>query len=339
VNSKLKNSLIVLLALTTIGGGVLAWQQFRAVAALRSNRETNTTDRAALEKRLADAEHRAHDLANELAALKARSNGEENPDGPPAGANANDRRGPGRFGGGPAGFMALMDDPKIAKLVNSQEKMMLDGRYAALFKSLTQGAGATTMTPEQIDAFKNLLVEKQNSVRDVMMTARSQGVTDRSEIRQLVKDTQAEVDTQIQSTLGADGYDQYQQYEKTLPQRNVVNQLSQSLSYTSTPLNDSQAQQLIQVLADNASATSSDSPRRTVGFGGGPGGFGGNAPITDAAIAQAQGVLTPAQLQALTALQQQQQAQEELRKAARAAQQNSATQAPRAVPSSPAPTK
>ena len=334
MNSKLKTYLIVLLALTSIVGGVLAWQQYQTLAALRGKGEANTSDRAALENRLADAERRAHDLANELAALKARSKTEENPDGPSGAANSNDVRGPGRFGGGPAAFMALMDDPKISKLVNSQEKMMLDGRYAALFKSLTQGAGGAAMTPEQLEAFKNLLVEKQNSMRDVMMTARSQGVTDRSEITQLVKDTQAEVDSQIQSTLGTAGYEQYQQYEKTLPQRNVVNQLSQSLSYTSAPLNDSQAQQLIQVLADNSSSTSNDSPRRMMGFGGGPGGVGGTAPITDAAIAQAQGVLTPAQLQALTALQQQQQAQEEIRKAARAAQQNRASQA---VPSAPSP--
>jgi hypothetical protein len=176
-------------------------------------------------------------------------------------------------------------------------------------------------------------------MRDVMMTARSQGITDRSEINQLVKDTQTEVDTQIQNTLGAAGYEEYQQYEKTLPQRNVVNQLSQSLSYTSTPLNDSQTQQLIQVLANNSSGTSSDSPRQLLGFGGGPGGYGGSVPITDAAIAQAQSVLAPSQLQALTALQQQQQAQEELRKAARAAQQNTASQTTPAAPTSTTPAK
>jgi hypothetical protein len=336
VNPKLKTTLIVLLAITTIGAGALAWQQSRALAALRiaQARDTNA-DRAALEKRLADAEHRAHELQNELAALKARAGNDDAPADDPQNAAAGGRsrfRGPG----GPEAFMAMMNDPKIAQLVNNREKLMLDSRYAALFKNLTQGTNGVSMTPEQLDAFKNLLVEKENTLRDVMMTARSQGVTDRSEINQLVKTAQAEVDTQLQSTLGDAGYQQYQQYEQTLPQRNLVNQLTQSLSYTSTPLSDSQSQQLLQILADNSKPASSGQLRSALGFGGGPGGGPGGflgVPITDAAVTQAQSVLAPAQLQALTTLQEQQKAQQTMIDTMRANRQNA-----NAAQSTPTPT-
>jgi len=325
VNSKSKTTLIVLLALTSIGAGVLAWQQNRALVALRDKQSRSASDdRSALEKRLADAEHRAHDLQNELDALKARASNDDAPppDDPQNAANSGDRRGRFRGPGGPEAFMAMMNDPQIAQLMNNREKLMLDSRYAALFKSLMQGTnGASAMTPEQLDAFKNLLVEKQNTLRDVMMTARAQGVTDRSDINQLVKNAQAEVDTQLQSTLGDAGYQQYQQYEQTLPQRNVVNQLSQSLSYTSMPLSDSQSQQLIQILADNSKAPSNSQLRSALGLGGGQGASLG-VPITDAAISQAQSVLAPAQLQALTTLQEQQKAQQALTNAMRATRQN-----------------
>ena len=322
MNSKSKTIFIVLLALTSFGGGVLAWQQNRALVALRDKQSRSASDdRSALEKRLADAEHRAHDLQNELDALKARASNDDAPppDDPQNAANSGDRRGRFRGPGGPEAFMAMMNDPQIAQLMNSREKLMLDSRYAALFKSLMQGTnGASAMTPEQLDAFKNLLVEKQNTLRDVMMTARSQGVTDRSEINQLVKNAQADVDAQLQSTLGDAGYQQYQQYEHTLPQRNLVNQLSQSLSYTSMPLSDSQSQQLVQILADNSKAPSNSQLRSAVGLGGGARGV----PITDAAINQAQSVLAPAQLQALTTLQEQQKAQQALINAMRANRQN-----------------
>ena len=323
MNSRLKTSLLIIFALTTVATGILAWQQNRALH--NSQLALADTDRATLQKRLTEAEHRAHDLQNELDALKARNGTADTPaDEPPTTANNDDRR--GRFrgpGGGPEAYMALMNDPKVVQLMNSREKLMLDSRYSSLFKSLMQGSN---LNPQQIEAFKDLLVEKQNTTRDVMMTSRAQGITDRGEINQLVKTAQAELDTQIQSTLGTDGFQQYQQYEKTLPQRNIVNQLSQSLSYTNAPLSDAQSQQLVQILSDNSAGTGTNQPRNFGGFGGGPGGmgglFGGSTTISDAALAQAQTVLAPTQLQALTALQQQQKAQQEIMETMGAARQN-----------------
>jgi hypothetical protein len=123
--------------------------------------------------------------------------------------------------------------------------------------------------------------------------------------------------------LGDAQYSQYQNYELTLPERSLVGQLAQSLSYTSSPLQNSQIDQLVNILAANA-------PARNQGTGGGAGGGGLFAPmpggggmmggpfgnqsslITDAAIAQAQSVLTAAQVAALQQLQAQQQAQRQI---------------------------
>lgn len=317
--------LVLFFAAVSLVLGFLVWRQSRALAALQHNDSDRfAAERSALMKKLADAEHRAHSLENELASLKAQGA----PDGPPEGApgeqpgTAPQR---GRWRGNPEAFAAFMNDPKMVKLMNSREKLLLDSRYAALFKALSQN---TNFTPQQLDTFKDLLVEKQNTLRDVMMTARAQGVTDRTAVAELIKSAQTDIDSQIQSTLGSDAYAQYQQYEKTQPQRNVVNQLSQSLSYTNSPLTDDQSQQLIQILSDNSATSSassqhSDAPQER----GGPGGpMGAAARISDSAIAQAQNILSAAQVQALTQLQAQQKEQEELIQSLRASRQN-ATQA------------
>ncbi|MFT3781399.1 MAG: hypothetical protein QM790_05225 [Nibricoccus sp.] len=312
MNQRLKTTLLIFFVLTTLGVGILAWQQQRSLNAL-SKPSGSADDSADLRKRLADAEQRAHSLQNELDALKAKQTSEENAgDEPPPPGENDDRR--GRFRGrGPEAFAALMNDPKFVALMNSRDRMLLDSRYASLFKSLLQNG---KITPEQLETFKNLLVERQNTMRDVMISAREQGLNDRSQINQLVKQAEAELDAQLQSTLGADGYAQFQQYEKTAPQRGLVNQLSQSLSYTH-PLTDAQAEQLVQILAANSTSNGQGGGRRGEfaigGFAVGPGGMmGGGTTITDMTISQASTVLSADQLKALQNIQAQQTAQREL---------------------------
>ncbi len=312
MNSRLKTTLLVLLTLTTVASGIYAWQLNRALHAP----QVASTDsaRATLEKRLADAEHRAHALQNELDALKANKVATDapppdEPPGPPNAADSRGRRGPDR---GNEAFQAFMNDPKMVQLMANRDKLMLDSRYASLFKNLLQGAN---LSPAQLDAFKNLLVEKENTTRDIRMSARAEGLNDRAEINKLVKTAQAELDAQIQSTLGPDGFAQYQQYEKTYPQRNLVNQIAQSLSYTSNPLNEAQSSQLVAILASTTPADTNQ--RRNLGsFSGGP---GGSVTVTDTAVSAASSVLTPTQLTALIAIQDQQKAQETMREAAKAA--------------------
>lgn len=218
-------------------------------------------------------------------------------------------------------FVTFMNSPEMQHLLAIQQKAGLDGNYAALFKKLN-------LSPAELDKFKSLLVEKQSAVMDVMAAARSQGLTgrdDRDEIRRLVQDTQAEIDGNIRTTLGEAAYAQYKNYEVTLPQRGVVSQLAQRLSYSTTTLNETQAEQLVQVLAANAAPANSAGNRPNAAA---PlvQAFAGNARftqataligataarITDTAVTQAQTVLAPQQIAALQSLQQEQQAAAQL---------------------------
>jgi hypothetical protein len=351
-----KNLVIALLVLTTIGGATVAWRQYQELIGLRAA-ALNKDERADLQARLWKAEQRAKDLENQLAARRntavANAEGGDAEETPAGETNTRrGRRGPGGPGGpgGLTNLMAVMERPEVQKLMAIQQKGQLDGRYAALFKNLN-------LSPEQLDKFKTLLVEKQTAMQDVMAAARAQGIDPREDpegLRKMIHDTQAEVDNNIKELVGDAGFAQYQNYQQTMPQRSVVTQLQQSLSYTNAPLSDAQAEQLVQILAQTSPKNSQGGNRTettgeiNLGFAGGPpvqvaftensggggrggggdrftsfaiggGAFGGgnSAPITNEAINLAQSVLSAPQVQGLQQLQQQQQAQQQLQQTVR----------------------
>lgn len=304
-----KNYLIALFVLTTLAGGALAYRQYQELVALRASAMSND-ERADWQKRLWAAEKQRNSLEAALAEKH------HDADFPPAGEEG--PRGERGFRrGGPNAFTALMEHPEIQKLMAVQQKGALDARYAGLFKNLH-------LTPEQLEKFKNLLVEKQTSMMDVLAAARAQGINPRSDpdaFRKLVGDAQAELDSNIKATIGDAAYGQYKDYENTLPQRTTVNQLEQRLSYSQTPLSDTQAEQLVQVLANNSpTRPAQDSVRNNVLAAMGPGvqaTFGTGTRITDAALNQAAGVLTGPQIDALKDIQTEQQAQAKVAQAIR----------------------
>lgn len=307
-----KNTLIVFLAFTSLAGGAVAWRQYQELIALRAA-ALNTNERADWQKRLWAAEKKTADLEHKIAAQpKPPAPESETPEAEPPPAER--PRGP-RFDRG--GFAALMDQPEMQRLMALQQKGALDARYSQLFKSLN-------LTPEQLERFKNLLVEKSTAMMDVLAAARQQGInprSDRDAFQKLVSDAQAQVDDSIRSALGDVGYQQYKNFEQTQPQRAVVGQLEQRLSYSSTPLSDEQANQLVNILASTSSATNRNG-NQPFFFGAGQvaagaAGFGGRVTITDATINQALGVLAAPQIDALKQLQQEQQAQAELSAAMR----------------------
>jgi hypothetical protein len=163
-----------------------------------------------------------------------------------------------------------------------------------------------------------------------MRAAREQGLDPRSDpegFKKLMATTQAETNTAIKAAIGDTAFADYENYQATQPQRAVVSQLQQSLSYTNTPLTSAQADQMVQVLA---ATTTTPAGAGTAGGGaegmggggrGGPMGGGGGGPgggssvvITTATVAAAQTVLTTPQLQALQDLQALQVAQQQAQK-------------------------
>jgi hypothetical protein len=213
--------------------------------------------------------------------------------------------------GGPGSeWAAIMESPEVQQLMSLRARGQLDGRYAALFAKLR-------LSPAQLERLQQLLVDKQNTSRDVAAAMRSQGLSTRREnadqMRSLVQTANAEIDNQIRSELGEAVYAQYQDYERTQPQRNFVDRVQQRLSYTGEALSEQQASSLVSVLAQASPAEVSQPNRGPLGFRGG----GGNVTLTDASVAQASAFLSGSQVKALQELQREQQAQAELARRAR----------------------
>jgi len=323
----MKNSkclLVGLWALLTVAAVGLAWQFYWKAARLEASSLAGD-DNAGLQKRLADAERRNRALEVALDAQRdaaSDSATDATAAAPARNANQNFDRGPR------ADMRALMDQPEMQRLRALQQRAALDARFAPLFKTLT-------LSPAKLDQFKSLLAERESTMQDVMMAAREQGVDPRNDpegFRKLVTAAQSEVEAQLKSLLGDEAYTQYEQYAQTQPQRATVEQLRTSLSYTSEPLTDGQATQLVQILAATSSAAPGgassdgvppgpppDGGGRGPGGGGGPfgGGGGGGVPITTDTIAQAQTVLSTTQLAALQQMQTLQQAQQQAMQALR----------------------
>ncbi len=320
-----KNLLIALLALVAVGGGALAWQQYLELVALRAA-AVSPADRKAEQARLAAAERFARELEDQLAALRD-ANSMSTDAAPVAATRSANQAEFGRGRGGPGNLRALMENPEARKLMAQQQKIALDARYAALFKQLNLPAA-------QLDKVKALLLEKQTVMQDVMMAAREQGLdprTDPENFRKLVSTAQAEIDASLKAVLGDQAFTHYEQYQQVQPQRNVLSQLQQSLSYTDAPLSDTQAAQLMQILASTATSVAGGGGPPEGGRGGG--GAGPAALITTQTIAQAQAVLTSTQLQALQQLQQTQQAQQQLEQLIRSSGGGPPTQGQARTPS------
>lgn len=313
VSSKAKNYLIIVLALATVFTGAVAWQQSRKLTAL--NDDLLKSKAVAAKPKSAPV---AAAFSNPTPAAEPAAPGEE-----PA-ENAEARQNRQRNNNNRPNMAALLANPEFAKAAALQQRAALDNRYAALFKQLN-------LSPTDLEKFKDLLIERQNSRMDVMAAARESGLNpreNRDELKKLTDEAQADVDANIKSTLGDAAYSKYQNYDTTGSQRAVVSQVTDRLSYTSTPLTAAQSEFLVSALS---TTSTTDGTNATGNNGGGPGGGGpggggwggmgggGNTTtITDAVIVQAQSVLTADQVTALKAVQAEQQAQQTMREIMRA---------------------
>ena len=299
MSTKAKNYLLVLLAASTFSAGLVAWNQHQQLAALQADLLKATAEAKAVKPKPAP-------IAAAFTAPAPAAPAEGEPAAPADDAAAQQRQ---RNNNGRPNFAALMANPAFVQAMTLQQRAALDGHYADLFKKLN-------LSPDQLDKFKSLLVERVAARFDVMNAARESGLNNRDnrdEIKKLTADAQAEVDSSIKSALGETAFNQYQAYDATQSQRGLVTQLDQRLSYSSSPLTSAQNDFLVNALYASSSAT----PAAMTD--GGPGGnwAGGRnnstVPITDTVIEQAKSVLTPDQVTALQQLQAEQKNEQKIR--------------------------
>lgn len=146
------------------------------------------------------------------------------------------------------GIGAMFKNPEMRKMIEAQQKAvmgpMIAKQYNDLFKKLN-------LTPEQTDALKTLLQNKQLAGATSGMSLLDDSLDDsqRAALEAQIKSQNDDFDNQIKQLLG-DNYQAYQDYNKTIPARTTVNQFMDQLAGSPNALSADQEQQLIQAMTD-----------------------------------------------------------------------------------------
>jgi hypothetical protein len=158
-------------------------------------------------------------------------------------------------------------------------------RYGRLFAKLG-------LIADQILKFDELVLNHQLALRDIAEASKANGVSGADPaIVQLRSQDSEQFQAQEAALLGEDGYKQFQEDSRTSQPRDWVNGLAGNL-YATEPLSAQQEDGLVQILANMNPEYQSGGNANT-----------GQIRDWDTVFNQAQGVLSPAQLEAMKTMQ------------------------------------
>jgi hypothetical protein len=144
--------------------------------------------------------------------------------------------------------VVLAKEPKLQALYLAAERASLPARYGPFLRPLGLSA-------EQTAKFDDVQLAAAERALDIKASAEAQGLTlDDPAVAALLKQSAQELQSAQADLLGADGVQQLQQYERSLPMRAFVDSLGGALAFTDAPLNAQQANQLLQQLLGASSS-------------------------------------------------------------------------------------
>ncbi len=242
----MKNLTIALLLIAFISLGAFTWHQRNQLAQTRAElagAQTQLQEKSAADGKVAQAERKSKALQKTLVETSKFAD-EQSKQAKQllqslAAAKTN--------GANP--FANMFKDPKMKEMIKSSQKAfigpMIDKQYGALFQQLN-------LTPDQSAALKDLLQKKMLAGADAGMSMMdgSLDAAQRADLAKQMKSETDDYDAQIKQFLGDANYQQFQDYEKTAPDRMAVSQFSDQLAGGATPLSPDQQQQLVQMMSD-----------------------------------------------------------------------------------------
>jgi hypothetical protein len=229
--------LTALLACTVLFLGTLAWRQHSELIRLRAA-ALDHGDRAALQKRIWDAEKRAQlSEARALAAQPATNEATSEPTDPAAKAQLKNLPPADKKGPTPQEILAFLSNPEMQLKLATKFREQVDARYGTLLKNLN-------LTGPQQAQLRELLIERQGAVIDVAAAMLAAGgKLKEKDLQTLVAGAQDETDRKLQATFGPAVYTQFQTYENAQLFRGATSDLQKNLARSNVPLNASQAEQ------------------------------------------------------------------------------------------------
>ena len=249
----MKNSAIFILVAAAVVLGGLYLRENRKVHKAEStiaDLQTNVTElearlgqqetrAASLQTRLKTTRERAVAKAEEVSQLKQTITNRGDADAKDKNPMAAMMKGVGE----------MFKNPEMKEFVKSQQKTvlsgMLDKTYAPFFAQL----GLTT---EQSAALKDLVLNKSlvDAGAGMEMMSGEMDATNRAQIFEQAKKEKDVIDGQIKQMLGDDNYKQYEDYQKSIPERMTIGMFKDQQASGAAALTPDQEAQLVQVMSD-----------------------------------------------------------------------------------------
>jgi hypothetical protein len=253
-------ALSALLLVCALAAGAMWWQASVRLAALDAQEAQLKADNARLNQDVTSAIDKVQTLEQESAQLRAAralSTGRLEPDAPaetpppsismapspdfslapePATeAESTPQPSPGLFA-------KMFKDPEMRKMLAAQQAGMLRGFYGEFAKE-------AHLTPDETQKFYQLLEDRQSALMDSSEALMTGGKVD---INGATAATNVSDDA-IRDLLGQDRYQLYRDFESTLPDRILVQQLNQQLDAIGAPLHGDQGDALIDIMSQERS--------------------------------------------------------------------------------------
>jgi len=130
----------------------------------------------------------------------------------------------------------MMKNPDYIKAMGEQQAELMKTQYAPLVKQLN-------LTPDQRDAFYKLLTD--NVTNAMVQGIAMMSGTNKSAALSAVNNAQSSLQEQMQLLLGDGGAAQFKEFQTTLPDRMMFEQINNSFV---VPLTDDQQQRLLQLM-------------------------------------------------------------------------------------------
>jgi hypothetical protein len=174
-----------------------------------------------------------------------------------------------------------LKDPKLQVIQFAMERAFLAQRYGPFFWK--EG-----LTPTQIERLCDVLVRSRMNTYDLSEIHRLQGLSFNDPAMLAERDRgKAEVEAGIREVLGDPGYARLKDYARSIEIRDHVGKIAGAAALEGVPINREQADALVNVLAATTPLYASGGPAEFVRID------------WKTAEAQAQGILSPAQMKVL----------------------------------------
>jgi cell division protein FtsB len=271
----MKNILILVLTVTTIGLGALCvvqWQKLSGqkvqIVSLRQETEQKTQEIADLQasQKLIEQQRRAFldqaaDLAVKLQARQqadARTSESTAPHAAVTGESAKPAKDKNPFGDF---FAKLMEDPETKKMIRDQQRVMLDQMYGPLVKKLN-------LTPEEADQFKDLIADNMMKATEKAGSLfGGDSATNRTERLKGLAEEQKAFEEQVRGFLGETRYAQYQDYQQTVSERTQLNQFQQQYGGGENALSEQQTERLLAIMKEEKQSVAATAGQASPGAG------------------------------------------------------------------------